>query len=472
VAVEVVSTGGSAAPSLIGTRRPYVPPHCPNRVPTAEGVEHLEPLVVHDLIQKKACTLIDLRSEDRAAGLIEGAMHIPAIGQRTFLSRIDELAKEWAARPLIIFTCQYSAHRAPQCANWYRQKASPQQRVAILSGGFRGWEAQGLPVKPHSDESCADADEVAMQLGTQFVQVVHAHPGFTTLQAYAVPVANGHGARQAPRTVIAHSQQASAAITAAPAGAGVSRSATPQSSLQPVPPAGASSHAGRSPAQPSQPSTPVKVGHHAPQHHRASLQQQPPRQIQLQHYQLQQPPKRVHMPPPCPNRVPTIPGVDHLDPPAVHDLMRRGKCVVVDLRGEDRAAGLIEGAVHVPAIDKVPFLTRVPELVNRWSSEELVIFTCQYSAHRAPQCANWYREQASHSQQVAILSGGFRQWEAMGLPVKQVTCSVADAQAADEKALQLGSQLLQSVSTQRAAQTNGHCDEAREGMIPGRVDDS
>lgn len=38
-----------------------------------EGVEHLEPLVVHDLIQKKACTLIDLRSEDRAAGLIEGA---------------------------------------------------------------------------------------------------------------------------------------------------------------------------------------------------------------------------------------------------------------------------------------------------------------------------------------------------------------------------------------------------------------
>lgn len=62
-------------------------------------------------------------------------------------------------------------------------EASPQQRVAILSGGFRGWEAQGLPVKPHSDESCADADEVAMQLGTQFVQVVHAHPGFTTLQA-------------------------------------------------------------------------------------------------------------------------------------------------------------------------------------------------------------------------------------------------------------------------------------------------
>merc|ERR1712060_372849 len=112
---------------------------------------------------------------------------------------------------------------------------------------------------------------------------------------------------------------------------------------------------------------------------------------------------------------------------AVHDLLRERQCMVIDLRGEDRAAGLIEGAIHVPAIDTVPFLTRVPKLVGEWADEKLIVFTCQYSAHRAPQCANWYREQASPTQRVAILSGGF--------PVQSAASGAADAQAADDKAL-------------------------------------
>jgi len=169
--------------------------------------------------------------------------------------------------------------------------------------------------------------------------------------------------------------------------------------------------------------------------------------------------RQVYVPPPCPNRVPTIAGIDHIDPITVYSLLHDKKCLVIDLRGEDRAAGLIEGAIHVPAIDKVPFLTRVPDLVRQWADEKLVIFTCQYSAHRAPQCANWYRQQANPAQQVGILSGGFRGWESVNLPV-QCLASVTEAQVADEKALQLGSQFVSSAAAQGAqpsvvAQTSG-----------------
>jgi len=63
------------------------------------------------------------------------------------------LAKLWRHQPLIIFHCQYSAHRAPQCANWYREQAVQSQRVAIMDGGFRGWEATGLPVQGGGDQT-------------------------------------------------------------------------------------------------------------------------------------------------------------------------------------------------------------------------------------------------------------------------------------------------------------------------------
>lgn len=135
--------------------------------------------------------------------------------------------------------------------------------------------------------------------------------------------------------------------------------------------------------------------------------------------------------------MPTVENVENIDPKTVHELLVNNKCLLVDLRGEDRAAGLIDGAVHEPAIDKVPFPTKVPRLVQQWQDQELVVFTCQYSAHRAPQCANWYRQKASHGQRVAILSGGFRGWEAQGLPVRSQASGTL-AQQADEAAKQLG----------------------------------
>lgn len=153
--------------------RSYVPPHVPNRVPTIPGVEHLEPITVYNLLREGGnCILVDLRSDDRAAGLIEGALHIPAVGNGCFPARLPELTKEWANQELVILTCQYSAHRAPQCANWYRQQTHAGQRVAILSGGFRGWEGNGFPVQAYSDEKkpMNTVDDLALQLGKQFLE--------------------------------------------------------------------------------------------------------------------------------------------------------------------------------------------------------------------------------------------------------------------------------------------------------------
>eukprot|EP00435_Cladocopium_sp_Y103_P022699 s2476_g5.t1 len=45
------------------------------------------------------------------------------------------------------FFCQYSAHRAPSVANFYRKSCPSKQRVMVVEGGFRGWEAHHLPIQ-------------------------------------------------------------------------------------------------------------------------------------------------------------------------------------------------------------------------------------------------------------------------------------------------------------------------------------
>mmetsp|Transcript_21474 Transcript_21474/g.65007 ORF Transcript_21474/g.65007 Transcript_21474/m.65007 type:complete len:724 (+) Transcript_21474:45-2216(+) len=363
---EAVQSAPPASSSQAG-RQPYVPPHLPNTVPTIKDVEHVDPVTVQELVQSQKCILVDLRGEDRASGLIEGAVHEPAIDTVPFTTKVPLLVSKWANQSFVVFTCQYSAHRAPQCANWYRERADPRQRVGILSGGFRGWEAMGLPVQnPADGENAKAADEVAVNLGTKFVEGCLAGvPGGGFCMPTSQP-AKPQPAAQAPQ--------------------------------QPV-------------AQPL-----------VPQQRQAAGGGQ-----------------RSYVPPHLPNTVPVIENVETLDPRAVLELLQSRSCLLVDLRGEDRAAGLIEGAVHEPAIDAVPFPTKVPRLVQQWADQALVIFTCQYSAHRAPQCANWYRQKASPQQRVAILSGGFRGWEATGLPVLSLA-SPEQGHAADEAAKQLGTQ--------------------------------
>lgn len=372
-------------------RRPYNPPILPNTVPTIGGVEHLDPEMINHLLRGQQCVLVDLRGEDRASGLIDGAVHVPAIDKVPFLSKVPELVQRWSNEPLVVFTCQYSAHRAPQCANWYREKADKRQRVGILAGGFRGWEARGLPVvsAASNNEQGAAADEFAMQQGVHFVQQ-HAPHVYRRAQSLHQHLQN--------------SQQ----------------QALPIQPTQ-VPPL---------PYQP--PNQQVNAQTRAP-----SQSGQLPRPAHLPSY----------VPQSLPTTVPTIGGIDHLEPENVFQHLKNRSCTLVDLRGDDRAAGLIDGAVHVPAIDKVPFVSKVPDLVQRFANESLVVFTCQYSAHRAPQCANWYREKCDPQQRVAILAGGFRGWEAKGLPVAS-PATLEDGIVADDFAMQQGVQFVKQHAPQ------------------------
>jgi len=172
----------------------YVPPDCPNQVTLVEGVDRIDPLMVHSLLQEQMCLLVDVRGDDRVSGLIEAAVHVPAIHKVPFLSRVPELVREWADEPLVVFTCQYSAHRAPQCANWYRQQASPSQQVAILSGGFRGWESCKLPVQALSSAAVGQtADGEALQLGSQIIKIasIHSNGSLAAVPAQAAPAALG-----------------------------------------------------------------------------------------------------------------------------------------------------------------------------------------------------------------------------------------------------------------------------------------
>lgn len=152
--------------------------------------------------------------------------------------------------------------------------------------------------------------------------------------------------------------------------------------------------------------------------------------------------KQYYQPPLVPNTVPLDAGVDRLNPIEVHHLLQQpGACVLVDCRGEDQASGLIMPSINEPTVSKVPLHERLPGLVRRLAQERLVIFTCQYSAHRAPTTANYYRKACHPSQRVAILNGGFRGWESCKLPV-QAAGTEADGRAADDTAIRLGSMVL------------------------------
>merc|ERR1719265_265481 len=149
----------------------YVEPDVPNTVPLAHGVERIYPKDVHRMLRAKECVLVDLRGKDRSAGSIPGSFHCPAVdGTILFQSKIPGLKERFRDKNLVVFTCMYSAHRGPQCANWYKEQADPKQRVAIMSGGFRGWEGNGLPVENASSGDKDAADAYALQQGLQFTQ--------------------------------------------------------------------------------------------------------------------------------------------------------------------------------------------------------------------------------------------------------------------------------------------------------------
>lgn len=156
----------------------YVPPELPNTVQCVKGVDRLDPMVVHGLLENCACALVDVRGDDRSAGTVEGALHFPAVSAVPFAEKVPELIQLCRNQQLVVFMCQYSCHRAPWCANEYRAQTDPTQKVAISLGGFRGWEANQLPVlknlSTHDDGNGADAYAVGQ--GLQVTHLASASP--------------------------------------------------------------------------------------------------------------------------------------------------------------------------------------------------------------------------------------------------------------------------------------------------------
>jgi len=144
-------------------------PVLPNTVPMVDGVERLEPEEIHLQLCTGDCLLVDVRGDDRICGWIAGSAHIPAVekGEWVLGARMAELASAWSSRHLVVFHCQYSCHRAPHCANTYKEHAPPGQRVGLLAGGFRGWEQCGLPIQKPLVDDCAEkgADSFALLQG-------------------------------------------------------------------------------------------------------------------------------------------------------------------------------------------------------------------------------------------------------------------------------------------------------------------
>jgi len=120
-------------------------PTLPNTVPCMSGVERLAPEIVFGLLKSHQCVLVDTRGDDRGSGCIEGAVHEPAINVLS-TNRVPEMMEKFGGTTIVVFHCQYSCHRAPTCANMFRKYANPSQQVAVLDGGFRGWESAGLPI--------------------------------------------------------------------------------------------------------------------------------------------------------------------------------------------------------------------------------------------------------------------------------------------------------------------------------------
>lgn len=163
----------SCVGSICASRLNCAPPQFLNVVPTMKDVEHINPGEVQSLMGQRQCILVDVRGEDWASGIITGyflEQGVNSDGSAPFSTSVPELVEKWKDKPLIVFTCQYSGHHDPQCANWYREKAPPHQRVAIMSIGFRSSEGPGLAVQKNAIDMRARAtDSASKQLGRMFV---------------------------------------------------------------------------------------------------------------------------------------------------------------------------------------------------------------------------------------------------------------------------------------------------------------
>lgn len=142
------------------------------QVPKDAGVEGMHPIDFKAFWEQNQQNMIvvDLRGEDRASGVIAGTVHVPAMD---LLKQIGTYVEKFRDQPIVAFFCQYSAHRAPTVANFFRKSCPSKQRVMVLEGGFRGWEAHDLPIQQmETTVSQAECDQLALKIG-QNVSKLH-----------------------------------------------------------------------------------------------------------------------------------------------------------------------------------------------------------------------------------------------------------------------------------------------------------
>lgn len=86
---------------------------------------------------------------------------------------------------------------------------------------------------------------------------------------------------------------------------------------------------------------------------------------------------------------------------------------IIDVRGMDFALGQIPGTRHVPADE---FDSRLPRLVQQYSSHSEIVITCMYGEVRSPNCARKFRRRLEEDKpnarcRVRVLKGGFSGWQ-------------------------------------------------------------
>jgi len=141
------------------------------QVPRDAGVEGMHPVEFKAFWEENQqnMVVVDLRGQDRASGHIRGTVNVPAMD---LLKEIQTYTEKFRHQPIVAFFCQYSAHRAPTVANFFRKSCPSKQRVIVLEGGFRGWEANDLPVQQMemtlSQKAC---DDLAMKIGRDVSQL-------------------------------------------------------------------------------------------------------------------------------------------------------------------------------------------------------------------------------------------------------------------------------------------------------------
>jgi len=129
-----------------------------NPAPVPQGVEQVGPgELAAQLESGLPLALIDVRDTDQVdQGRIAGSTHIP----RGFLELKVETAFPDKSQPVVVY--DQDASRAPGAAASLR--ALDYQQVAVLTGGFAGWEAAGKPVDKPFVLSDADRARYARHL--------------------------------------------------------------------------------------------------------------------------------------------------------------------------------------------------------------------------------------------------------------------------------------------------------------------